>query len=178
MTTEAPATLPSTAEIATMSPAEAAALLGKLTAAHRAQPTDTPSAQLAAKQDDPAFRARILAGDLTAIREWEQARLSAKAEADPVAAAMSGTLPEQSSGELRRMADDAVALRALGMNERVVREMLSGEPVTPEIRAEAERWKAQHMRDAEWVKRVLANDVEAVRQLHLCSIVLAQPIKG
>lgn len=81
------------------------------------------------------------------------------------------------NAEMIEMRDTVKFLREFGCNEQVVKETLADEPTTQEIHDEALRWREQHMRDASWVKLLLEGDVQAVRELTLCSIVLTQPIK-
>jgi hypothetical protein len=158
-----------------MMPEQAAAALAEMTAAFRATQPVSPQQQLDEKYADPKFRARLDAGSLEARAEFDHL-VKAAADADPVQAAMTGSLPEIPDSSLRLMADFAGYLREVGLRDEVVQEALENRQTSQAIHDEAVAWRERHLKDEAFVKAYLGGDQEAVQKITLCSIVLAQPI--
>lgn len=159
-----------------LTPEQATAQLAELAAAYRSKQPADPHAALKTAYADPEFRSKLDGGSPAARAEFDRL-LSERAAADPVGAAMSRDQPQIASSELRLMANFADFFRDIGLSEQVIQETLSDQPTTQAIHDEAVRWRERHMKDADWVKRLMQGDPDAVRELHLCSIVLTQPIK-
>jgi hypothetical protein len=130
---------------------------------------------------------------LSADGEWANAVLSGNgpqvaqfkslqemiATGDNVDKAVSGVLedgPFQQSGHIQNVGV-AASLRDQGIRDEVIREVLSGRPVTQQEHEMAVRWKADHMGDSEYVKKYLAGEREQVREMTLVNIILSSPIK-
>jgi len=158
-----------------LSPEQAAAKLAELSAAYRGPPADNEQARLDAFYSDPEKRQKLEAGDGATRREFD-ALAQAAAEADPTAAVMAGVLPEVPSSDLREMSELASYLRDLGMSESLVKETISNQETTQEIRDAAVNWEKQHLSNEEFVKRYLNGDIEARRLMTACAIVKTQPI--
>jgi len=91
---------------------------------------------------------------------------------------MSGALPEIPTGEQRQMASTAEMLRTAGVSDLVIKDALEGKPVTRKEHDLTVAWRDRHMKDEAWTKRLLGGDADAVRELHLMSIILSSPIKS
>ena len=164
------------ADIAALSPDEATAKLADMTAAFRGPPSQEPQAQLDRFYADPSKRQLLEAGDGATRKEFDELAKAA-ANADPVEAVMKGALPEVVNSEQRLMADFADHLRSIGVRDEVVREALENKPITQELHNSAKDWRTAHMKDREFVKKYLEGDVEAVKLMAACHILLTLPIK-
>ena len=172
--TEAAAT-PTPAEASAMSPEQASAKLAEMKIAFDGPPSDHPVAQLKRLNENPAWVAKLNVGHFEARADFDRL-VQAAAKADPVEMAMSNILPELPTSELLQMNLIAGMFREIGLSEDVVKEFLSGTPTTQAIHDAAASWKTQHTKDAEFVKAYLSGDVEAVKLMTACAIVLTQEI--
>jgi hypothetical protein len=69
-------------------------------------------------------------------------------------------------------------LRDIGIRDEIIRDVVAGtHKVTKEEYAATERWKAEHMRDQEWVKRYLAGDGEPREKMTLANIILSGGVR-
>jgi hypothetical protein len=128
---------------------------------------------------DREFGAKLLSGNADANREFNDLQLKADSvePADQAAVAMSGMMPIMPDADLRLMANTADMLRALGIRDEVIRETLTDREVTQQEHDVVARWKADRMRDSEWVKKWLSGEGEQARDMMLANIVLTSTIK-
>ena len=178
-------------EEVTLTPAEATAKLDEMTVAYRGgPPSDKPQtpaeakAQLDDLSKDKGWADKLMAGDVAARREFDVlTKMQADAD-DRLEGVLNGTAQPQmmelttpehplSTRDLQSGVD---GLREAGVREEVIRDFLRGEPVSKETRQLVERFQAKRHGDAEWVKKLLAGDHEANRELTTMSIVLSAPI--
>ena len=163
-------------DISTLTPEQASARLTELAAAHRGPPSQDPKDVLDRRIADPAFGAKLKAGDVEARAEWQRLTTAA-ADANPVEAAMSGQLPEMPDSDLRLMANTAGMLRDIGIRDEVIRETLQDHEVTQADHDATRIWLKQHEADKEWCKKLRAGDIEAKQRFMLASIILSSSIK-
>jgi hypothetical protein len=75
---------------------------------------------------------------------------------------------------LKKVAGEIPALRAAGISDPVIKELLEGRlPTEQEVDA-VTRFKNLRHGDAEWVKKYLSGDHDAIRESMLISMVLMQ----
>jgi hypothetical protein len=130
---------------------------------------------------DPAWGAKLLHGDVDARREYSELRAKADAAdpADKVAAAMAGVMPDtpfQDSGHVL-MVNTTNMLRELGIRDPVIKQTLEGYEISQEEHDVVARWKADRMKDSEWVKKWLSGEGEQAREMMLANIVLSSNVK-
>ena len=139
------------------------------------QPTNATEARAAldAKLADKEWGDRYLSGAATERREFtELTTLIARGGDDVVTAAMAGTLSDPTDADQRFLADAAGWLRDHGFPDRAIHETLSGkEPTAADIEL-ARVWKTQAMKSQDYVKRFLANDPDAIREMLAANTVL------
>jgi hypothetical protein len=115
-------------------------------------------ARIAQLKADPVWREKWMTGGPTQTREYQALfEVASRVTADPIEAAMAGFLENkivQSSDHIE-MIGAANWLRETGISDGVIREILSGKPVTQEAHDAAVRWKADHMRDSDWRNALL-----------------------
>ncbi|MGY2906555.1 hypothetical protein [Bradyrhizobium sp. URHC0002] len=130
---------------------------------------------------DTAWRDRYLGGGVTEAREIHALQeMLNKSDNPDVDRAMAGLLddsPVQRSGHMQ-MIGVAQHLRELGIRDEIIRDTLTGKPVTQERYDEQKRWKADRMRDKDWTAKYLGGDLEARRLMTEADIVLNSPIKN
>jgi hypothetical protein len=102
-------------------------------------------------------------------------------ESAQVDKAMAGELlldgPVQPSGHMVQIGV-AGHLRDIGIRDEIIKDVIAGtHTVTKEEYAATERWKAEHMRDQEWVKRYLAGDGDTNEKMTLANIILSGGIR-
>jgi len=144
-------------------------------------PPATPAeaaTRLAALKADPKWTEALLTGGPAQTREFHQLH-ELVAKGDRVDQAMSGVLPAGiiRDGVVVEMQGTAEMLRELGIRDDVIRETLQGKSETKPWYDETVRWKADHMSNPDWVKRLMSGDVEARRQLMLANIVISAGVK-
>lgn len=145
-------------------------------------PADAAAA-LAARLEDQKFVEAVFAGDVTARGEWDEL-VKAKAEADPIGAALDGTLPvgeftTTTGGELPpgQILQFVESMRAAGVDDGVIRQVLEGHKVARWEVDAVTRLQKEKMTDQAWVKRLLTGDAVATREFTLMSIVLSSEIE-
>ncbi|WP_157839473.1 hypothetical protein [Bradyrhizobium diazoefficiens] len=125
---------------------------------------------------DPKWTASFLSGSPTQLQEFRDLHETI-AKGDHVDMAMSGLMPEQPSSGHREMAGTAAMLRELGIDDRIIKETLTGHMVTkPEYEA-TERWKKDAMSNPDFVSRYLKGGIEESRKMALANIILTGGIK-
>lgn len=100
--------------------------------------------------------------------------------AAPIDKAMAGEFLDgviQPSGHLVQIGV-ASHLREIGIREEIIKDVVGGtHAVSKEEYAATERWKAERMRDPEWVKRYLAGEGEPKEKMMLADIILSGGVK-
>lgn len=149
--------------------------------------TDTPApppanataarATLDAHMTDQAWVDRVFSGDPAAKKELNDlttmVATGAKG-ADVVAAIMNGDLPQAgATSDERVMAATAGMLRDIGFPAKAIEETILGKEPTPVDIDRARAWKIQAFQNADWVKRYLAGDGDARREMMAADIVLS-----
>jgi hypothetical protein len=106
---------------------------------------------------------------------------SAAAAGDKIDQAMAGTLENRIFQE-RAHVDNihtAAFLRDSGVDEpAIIRQVLTGSPVSKQEFEAAQSMKSQLLKDHEFQKLYLSGDGAAVRQMTLLNIVLTRPVKS
>jgi hypothetical protein len=116
--------------------------------------------------------------DGAAFENFEKAVADAQAEGGSlVDMAIAGHLGDVNPSDYLQMVQTANVLRSEGMGEEVIRQHLSGAPVSREEFARVSEWKRAAMEDPEWSKGYLAGDPEKVRAMNNAMVVLTSPIK-
>jgi hypothetical protein len=175
-------------QINALTPDEATALLGQMTADHAAAnrpPTGTPAieahARLAELAADPEWSQKLLDSDADTRREFDRltALVASGSDAD---LALAGIMPKNHidygpGASLRNQIETVPLLRQMGVNDESIRQLLEGSPVTKAEHALAVQWRDQHMGDAEWRGKLLSGDYDARRELTLASIIMAAGVK-
>ncbi|WP_143035621.1 hypothetical protein [Bradyrhizobium sp. Rc2d] len=123
-----------------------------------------------------------MAGDVAANQQWRElhARLGNEEES-AVDAAIAGVVPRVGDfvdSDAKRLADGAAWMRELGISVGTTREILQAEGYTAEEINGIKAWKDRHMRDAEFSKKFLANDQEAVRLMTIANAAISIGVKG
>jgi hypothetical protein len=137
------------------------------------------SARLATLQADKTFTDRLLAGGIAERKEWDSL-LSLASSGDKVDAAVSmpgGVANSVPDSELRQLASTAADLRELGLPDEVVRQALSGAPVSAEEYRAVRQWRDERTSDGEWSKKFLAGDALAKKQMTIANIIISGGIK-
>lgn len=141
---------------------------------------DEAATRLAAVQADPKWRDEYLSGSKAHAKELRDLQAAADRERSTQSEmAVAGELYPgiQPSGHLARVGTAAM-LRESGIgDDNVIRQVLTGQPVSAEEHAAAVEAKARLMRDSDFVAKYTAGDGEAKRQMRLINIVLSSPIK-
>jgi hypothetical protein len=176
-----------------LSPAEATARLAEKTkeyadrAKSSATPTNTVDAQRRIEElkADKAFGARVLAGEKSARAELQGLHELVRADPNATAAlALAGIVPDghievDNNGASLRDAISAVPdLRAAGLSEEVIHQVLTDQPVSRAEYEAAKALRAKLRTDPDFTSRVLAKEYEAVRAHKLISVILASRIEG
>ncbi|MCS3895807.1 hypothetical protein M2171_004940 [Bradyrhizobium japonicum USDA 38] len=125
---------------------------------------------------DPKWASSFVSGSPSHLQEFRDLH-EIVAKGDHVDMAMSGLMPEMPSSSHREMAGTASMLRELGIDDRIIKETLTGHMVTkPEYEA-TERWKKDAMSNPDFVKRYIGGDNEARRKMTLANIILTGGIQ-
>ncbi len=130
---------------------------------------------------DNAWVGRLLAGNGPEASEFRQlmtAKAGPPTGEDRIAQIINGSIeppPFETlfDGELstRDQASSAAWLKEAGVSEAAVREVLEGRRCTRAEYDAAKQFGASRMKNAEWVKRLLAGDHDAQREMILLSII-------
>lgn len=131
---------------------------------------------------DADFSQRLLAGDVAANQQWRElhARLGNKEET-AVDDAIAGVVPrvgDFADSDAKRLAEGAAWMRELGISVGTTREFLKAEGYSAEEMSAIKAWKDRHMRDAEFSRKFLANDQEAVRLMTIANAAISIGVKG
>ena len=131
-------------------------------------------------KNDATWRDRFLAGNTPEAREYRALRTQIESgDAPNVDAAMAGVLDDAPFQDSKRMQMVAATahFRDLGIRDEVIRQTLTDYEVTPQEHAVVTKWKADRMRDPEWVEKYLAGHGDHKRDMMLANIVLTSKIK-
>jgi hypothetical protein len=139
------------------------------------------AARLNELKSDPKWRDQLLDGSPSHLKEMRDLNAVISRGGNPeVDKAIAGVLDAAPFQTTKRMTMIGTAehLREAGIGDaNVIRQVLAGDPVTPEEHAAATETKARLMRDNDFVTRYTAGDGEAKRQMTLLNIVVSSPIK-
>jgi hypothetical protein len=147
------------------------------------EPTNATEAQAAldARTADKGWSDRYINGGSAERQEFQQLTSKIASGGDDVVdAALKGSLttPAGFVSSDHQLINHAVALfRDLGIRDDVIKQTLNGQEVTQAEYDTVKRWKADRMRDSEWVKKYLAGEGEHKREMMLADIVLSSSIK-
>jgi hypothetical protein len=136
------------------------------------------STQLAAKKADPTWLNAFLGGSGPHVAEFRKlTEIAAKATDEAnVEAAMAGKyLPFNDGEHLARMGT-ASMLREEGIGDDVIRQALSGKPVSRAEHEAATKRKADLMRDHEWSKQYLAGNGPQRQEMMLLNIIVSSDV--
>ncbi len=179
-------------DVSNLTPEQATAKLNEMTAAYRGAP---PSANPTTPQE-----AKLKLESLTQSQEWREQLLSGNVEARRLFTSLTEmasqatdrldnvladkatpqpfevTTPEQplSTRDLQSGID---GLRERGLDDDVIREIMGDRVASKAEHNEVREFRRKRMGDAEWRKRLLAGDHEAMRELTLMSAVLSTPVE-
>jgi hypothetical protein len=171
-----------------LSPDEAKAQLGAMTAASR---RETPAAdKLASMLKDGAFMRSIDRGGEhgssetialpggAAFDKLQQAIGDARAEAgDPVSLAMAGVLGDVNESGYLQKKQTVDVLRAEGIGDAAIRQLIGNEPVSRAEYQRVKQWKSEAMESPQFVDAYLKGSPPEVRMMNNANIVLVSPIK-
>lgn len=168
----------------TLTPAQATAKLAEMAAPP--PPPDKPtnaveaSARLQALASDKDFAQRLLNGDPAVRKEFDQLN-AAVAAGDLTDLVMAGVVPAGAinygdHASLRDQADAVPMLRAAGISDGAIRQLLEDRPVSRAEYDAVKQFQTARHRDPDWQKRLLAGDHAAGREQLLMSIVLSSEI--
>lgn len=137
--------------------------------------------QLDARVADREWGARVLNGDVSALRELrELTEISARGGGDVAANVMSGKFGKPGSVENSEHAQIAAAVdhfRKFGVKDDVIAEFLTGEPVSRADYDAVANWKKVAMGSRDFADKFLAGDIEAGQKMILADSVLARGFK-
>lgn len=139
------------------------------------------AARLNELKADPAWRDELLDGSVSHLKEMRDLQAvigrGGNPEVDKAIAGLLDAAPFQTTKRMT-MIGTAEHLRESGIGDaNVIRQVLAGDPVSPEEHAVATETRARLMRDSDFVARYTAGDGEAKRQMTLLNIVVSSPIK-
>jgi hypothetical protein len=173
-----------------MTPDQATAALAAMDAAIHPPPPVVPAdaqdarARLDVLKRDASFANALFSGSIAARKEWDE--LTAKAAGgDDVGDAVAGIVElavplfeTTANGELpRRHVEGAIAaLRDAGVNDASIEQAINLPPISRAEHAAAVAFKNMRQGDADWVKKLLANDYTARREHTLMCVLLSSPI--
>ncbi len=176
-------------DVSNLTPEQAGQKLAELGAALRpaaiAEPKTPQEAaiKLQTLTQNQQWRDQLLAGDSGVRAEFKSLTELAAQAGDRLDGVLNGTAQPQpfemtsrenplSTRDLQSGADD---LRSRGLDDDVIREIMSDRVASKAEHDEVREFQRKRMGDAEWVKRLLAGDHEAQRELTLMSAVLSTP---
>jgi hypothetical protein len=137
------------------------------------------SARLETLKADAGWKDQFLAGNGPQVAEFKSlTELAAKAtDTDKALAGRLQDGPVQSSSHMVQIGV-ANTLREIGIRDEIIKDVLTGEHKVTRAEYEmTERWKAERMRDKEWVQRYLTNDGDAHEKMTLANIILSGGIR-
>ncbi|MDH2353501.1 hypothetical protein QCM80_22975 [Bradyrhizobium sp. SSUT112] len=146
--------------------------------------TDIPSdpgeaaTALAARMSDKSWADGFLRGGPQLAEYQKLSEVAAKKiDTDNVSLAMEGKYLPVNNADHITMMGTAGMLREAGIESDVIRQVLSGGPVTAEERATAEKAKAILMRNSDFGKKLISGDAEAREHLTLLNIIITSDVK-
>jgi hypothetical protein len=173
------------------SPAEATQALADIGRQLRGEPPPADAKDAASARarldhltSDAAWRDRLMQGDIATKKEWT-ALTETIAAGDPIDAVMAGVNPaantqiDLSGGNAASYADQVKAvpeLRSVGLGDDVIRQVLSDTKVSRAEFDAVKGWQDHALKDQDFVRRYLAGDRDAARQMTLAAVVLASEI--
>jgi len=140
--------------------------------------SDAAQARLSALTADKEYGARLLNGDTAARAEFlSVSQLAAGLEKRPGAEELSAISEQQA--DARHIASFIKGVKNSGMNIRdeVLKEAISGAPVSQQDHDLAKSWMSRLMADQEQSKKLLAGDIQMREQLFRASTILSANIK-
>lgn len=135
-------------------------------------PTPTMShAEAVSRRDamisDPAFREKLLAGDVASKQEWNRV----------IEGLAYGRVPEPAAPDsVEGLVDWAYGI-VPELTEAHIAEIRNRQPVSPEIRRRAEQWFERHRRDETFVAEYFNQNPEIVRQIFHYNTIMALPVR-
>ncbi len=178
-------------EVSNLTPEQATAKLAELEAAYRgappiAEPRTPAEARLRLEtlSQSKEWADQLLAGNAEARRTFASLTELASQASDRLDGVLNGTAEPQpfevttpdNPLSTRDLTSAVEGLRDLGIDDELAAGFAKGEKVSPELYREVEKWKARHMSNADWVKRYMANDKEAVWEMTIANMLLAAGI--
>jgi hypothetical protein len=175
----------------TLTPEQATAELARLTEQFRGTPPSaspaTPAeaqARLDALTRNKDWGEKYLSGNIEARREFASlTEMAAQAEYrldNVLAGKVEPELMELTSSEhplsTRNLSSAVESLREFGLSDDVIRQAVTGRPVSAEERRAVEQFRAMRLSNGDWAKKLLAGDHDARRELTLMSIVLSSEV--
>jgi hypothetical protein len=91
---------------------------------------------------------------------------------------MSGNIGEMPDSSVKLMANMAGLFRELGIREEVIKQTLEDHQVTQQEHDVVAKWKADRLKNSEWVKKWLSGESVQAREMMLANIVLSSNVKG
>jgi hypothetical protein len=138
------------------------------------------TARLNELKGDQVWTNELLAGGSRQAKEMAALlEVIDKGDNPQVDRAMAGELedaPFQPSGQIA-MIGTTEMLRAAGIRDEVIREFLTGQPISAQEQKLVAARKAERLRDHEFVKRFMAGDGEQRREMLLIDLILNAPTK-
>ena len=141
------------------------------------------SARLETLQADSTWRTAFLAGDGPKVAEFNQLIAAAHPdqESRELEMAISGQLFESVSGQPQGHLENVAAARALreaGLDDAVIRQVLTGGPVSQVEHDAAQKQKAAMLRNPEAVARFLQKSSPEYEIMTNLNVVISAPIKS
>ena len=131
---------------------------------------------LAARMADRDWAGKFLSGSGPQVAEYQKLSALAIKSDDKVELAMAGQyLPVNDSEHLARMGAASI-LREVGLTDDVIRQAITGQPVSQAEHDAATRRKDALMRDQNWVKEYLAGNGSQREEMSLLQI-QSSPVK-
>ncbi|EIG56080.1 hypothetical protein [Bradyrhizobium sp. WSM1253] len=146
-------------------------------------PAPTPDeavAKLADLRSNKDWTDNFLKGNGPQVAEFRSLSEIAIKSGDRIEKAIAGVLddsPVQESGHIQNIGA-AAWLREAGVETGVIRQVLTGDEVTPQEHAAATATKARLLKDQDFTKRYMASDGEAVRQMTLLNVIVSSKVKA
>lgn len=128
---------------------------------------------------DAGWRDKFLAGNGSHVAEFHSltAMIAGGDNFDKAIAGVPLDGPLQPSQHLTNMGV-ASTLKEIGIRPEIIKDVIAGTHKVTRAEYEAtERWKADRMRDKEWVQRYMTNDGDAREKMTLANIILSGGIR-
>lgn len=148
------------------------------------EPQITPAdafAKLNTLKADQTWTSALLAGNGPQVAEYQKLSTLAVShiDGDEIGMAIAGKLYERDSQPHGHLANIALAssLKDAGLDESVIRQAITGAPVSRQERDAAERRKAALFRDQDWTTKMMAKNGPEFEEYNLLNVILAAPVK-